>query len=62
MIATNATAQRAQHAYRRATDELAAYLDEHPEIREEADVMVSNAIAENTMKINQEQFGPPSGP
>ncbi|MCX5123691.1 MULTISPECIES: helix-turn-helix domain-containing protein [unclassified Streptomyces] len=62
VIATNATAQRAQHAYRRATDELAAYLDEHPEIREEADVMVSNAIAENTMKINQEQFGPPSGP
>ncbi|MFG3002003.1 helix-turn-helix domain-containing protein [Streptomyces sp. NPDC048340] len=62
VIATNATAQRAQHAYTRATDELAAYLAEHPEIREEAEVMVSNAIAENTMKINQEQFGPPPGP
>ncbi|OKJ73923.1 hypothetical protein [Streptomyces sp. CB02460] len=39
--------------------ELIAYLDEHPDIREAADVMVSNAIAESTMKINQEEFGLP---
>ncbi|MEW1696462.1 helix-turn-helix transcriptional regulator [Streptomyces sp. NPDC091278] len=59
VVAANLAAQRAQHAWRRATNALAAYLDEHPDIREEADVMVSNAIAENTMKINQEEFGSP---
>lgn len=62
VVAANLAAQRAQHAWRRATNALAAYLDEHPDIREEADVMVSNAIAENTMKINQEEFGPPPQP
>ncbi|MEV6165947.1 helix-turn-helix transcriptional regulator [Streptomyces sp. NPDC052052] len=62
VVAANAAAQRAQHVYRRATDELAAYLDEHPDIREAADVMVSNAIAESTMKINQEEFGAPPQP
>ncbi|WP_327375428.1 helix-turn-helix domain-containing protein [Streptomyces sp. NBC_01216] len=62
VVAANLAAQRAQHVYRRATGELVAYLDEHPDIREEADVMVSNAIAENTMKINQEEFGLPPQP
>ncbi|MFE8939956.1 helix-turn-helix domain-containing protein [Streptomyces sp. NPDC007872] len=62
VVAANAAAQRAQHAWRRATNDLAAYLDDHPGIREEADVMVSNAIAENTMKINQEEFGLPPQP
>ncbi|WP_455353800.1 helix-turn-helix domain-containing protein [Streptomyces sp. SYSU K217416] len=62
VVAANLAAQRAQHAWRRATGDLAAYLDENPDIREEADVMVSNAIAENTMKINQEEFGPPPQP
>ncbi|WP_338677712.1 helix-turn-helix transcriptional regulator [Streptomyces sp. SCSIO 30461] len=62
VVAANLAAQRAQHAWRRATNDLTAYLDEHPDIREEADVMVSNAIAENTMKINQEEFGPPPQP
>jgi transcriptional regulator with XRE-family HTH domain len=62
VVAANLASQRAQHAYRRATNDLAAYLDEHPDIREEADVMVSNAIAENTMKINQEEFGLPPQP
>lgn len=62
VVAANLAAQRAQHAWRRATNALAAYLDEHPDIREEADVMVSNAIAENTMKINQEEFGPSPQP
>ncbi|MEK9519635.1 helix-turn-helix domain-containing protein [Streptomyces venezuelae] len=62
VVAANLAAQRAQHAWRRATNNLAAYLDEHPDIREEANVMVSNAIAENTMKINQEEFGPPLQP
>ncbi|MGW8993056.1 helix-turn-helix domain-containing protein [Streptomyces zhihengii] len=62
VVAANLAAQRAQHAWRRATNDLAAYLDDHPDIREEADVMVSNAIAENTMKINQEEFGLPPQP
>ncbi|MFJ6408163.1 helix-turn-helix domain-containing protein [Streptomyces hydrogenans] len=62
VVAANAAAQRAQHAYRRVTAELADYLDEHPDIRDAADVMVSNAIAENTMKINQEEFGLPPQP
>lgn len=59
VVAASAAAQRAQHAYRRATAELDAYLDEHPDISREAEVMVSNAIAESTMKINQEEFGLP---
>ncbi|WP_256103587.1 helix-turn-helix transcriptional regulator [Streptomyces sp. ODS05-4] len=62
VVAANLAAQRAQHTWRRATNDLAAYLDDHPDIREEADVMVSNAIAENTMKINQEEFGLPPQP
>ncbi|MFD4373336.1 helix-turn-helix domain-containing protein [Streptomyces sp. NPDC058486] len=62
VVAANLAAQRAQHAWRRATNDLAAYLDGHPGIREEADVMVSNAIAENTLKINQEEFGLPPQP
>ncbi|MEU9608716.1 helix-turn-helix transcriptional regulator [Streptomyces sp. NPDC048057] len=62
VVAANLAAQRTQHAYVRATGELVSYLDEHPDIREEADVMVSNAIAENTMKINQEEFGLPPQP
>ncbi|MFC7866348.1 helix-turn-helix domain-containing protein [Streptomyces murinus] len=59
VVAANAAAQRAQHAYRRANAELVAYLEDHPDISREADVMVSNAISENTMKINQEEFGLP---
>jgi F0F1-type ATP synthase membrane subunit b/b' len=38
--------QRANAAYTKARDALDAYLTEHPDIRREADVMVSNAIAE----------------
>ncbi|MFI1649306.1 hypothetical protein ACH4XT_20530 [Streptomyces avidinii] len=45
----------------KARDELAAYLDDHPEIRAEADVMVSNAIAAEMQKINTERYGPPPG-
>ncbi|WP_086829408.1 helix-turn-helix transcriptional regulator [Streptomyces sp. NRRL B-24572] len=62
VVAANAAAQRAQHAYRRVNAELIAYLDEHPDIREEANAVVSNAIAESTMKINQEEFGLPPQP
>ncbi|CAM5574045.1 helix-turn-helix domain-containing protein [Streptomyces narbonensis] len=60
VVAANAAAQRAQHAYRRANNELIAYLDAHPDISREADVMVSNAIAENTIKINIEEYGTPN--
>ena len=38
---------------------LDAYIAEHPDIREEAELMVSNAIAESVMKMNAEIFGPP---
>ncbi|MCZ4117906.1 helix-turn-helix domain-containing protein [Streptomyces sp. H39-S7] len=62
VVAANLAAQRAQRAYVRATDQLAAYLAQHPDIRDEANVVVSNAIAENIMKINQEESGLPTGP
>ncbi|WP_374224755.1 transcriptional regulator [Streptomyces sp. ISL-99] len=38
--------QRANAAFTQARDALDAYLVEHPDIREEADVTVSNAMAE----------------
>ncbi|WP_435844808.1 helix-turn-helix domain-containing protein [Streptomyces klenkii] len=53
--------QRANAAYTQATEALSAYLDEHPDIREEADVMVSNAIAEASTKHLLETYGPPPG-
>jgi transcriptional regulator with XRE-family HTH domain len=51
--------QRAAAAHARATDALAAYLDEHPDIREEADVMVSNAIAQEAAKHMRDTYGAP---
>ncbi|WP_329356699.1 helix-turn-helix transcriptional regulator [Streptomyces anulatus] len=60
VVASHLAAQRAQRTYRQATDALSDYLAEHPDISEEADVMVSNAIADNVMKINQEEYGLPS--
>lgn len=62
VVAANLAAQRAQRAYVKATDALTGYLAEHPDIRDEADVVVSNAIAENIMKVNQEEFGLPTNP
>nr|WP_138894019.1 helix-turn-helix transcriptional regulator [Streptomyces chryseus] len=53
--------QRASAAYTQARDELDAYLAEHPDLREEADVMVSNAIAEASTKHLLETYGPPPG-
>ncbi|EST29627.1 helix-turn-helix domain-containing protein [Streptomyces roseochromogenus] len=53
--------QRANAAFTRARDALDAYLTEHPDIREEADVMVSNAIAEASTKHLLETYGPPPG-
>ncbi|AWN28147.1 transcriptional regulator [Streptomyces sp. NEAU-S7GS2] len=41
--------QRAGVSLTRARDALDAYLAEHPDIREEADVMVSNAMAEEAI-------------
>jgi transcriptional regulator with XRE-family HTH domain len=52
--------QRANAAFTRARDALDAYLAEHPDIREEADVMVSNAMAEASAKHLLETYGPPS--
>jgi transcriptional regulator with XRE-family HTH domain len=51
--------QRANVAYTQARDALDAYLAEHPDIREEADVMVSNAMAEASAKHLLEAYGPP---
>ncbi|MFI2634364.1 helix-turn-helix domain-containing protein [Streptomyces collinus] len=53
--------QRANAAYTKARDALDAYLAEHPDIREEADVMVSNAMAEASTKHLLETYGPPPG-
>ncbi|MFE0101312.1 helix-turn-helix domain-containing protein [Streptomyces sp. NPDC059009] len=53
--------QRASVAHAKATDHLDAYLAEHPDIREEADVMVSNAMAAETTKYMLETYGPPPG-
>ncbi|MFF8672601.1 helix-turn-helix domain-containing protein [Streptomyces sp. NPDC015242] len=53
--------QRANAAYTKARDALDAYLAEHPDIREEADVMVSNAMAEASTKHLLKTYGPPPG-
>ncbi|MCX5267414.1 helix-turn-helix transcriptional regulator [Streptomyces sp. NBC_00199] len=53
--------QRANAAFTKARDALDAYLAEHPDIREEADVMVSNAMAEASTKHLLEAYGPPPG-
>ncbi|MFF1482857.1 helix-turn-helix domain-containing protein [Streptomyces sp. NPDC058301] len=53
--------QRAAAAHTQATDDLDAYLAEHPDIREEADVMVSNAIAAEATQHLLETYGPPPG-
>ncbi|GGZ85464.1 helix-turn-helix domain-containing protein [Streptomyces bluensis] len=53
--------QRANAAYTKARDHLDAYLADHPDIREEADVMVSNAMAEASTKHLLETYGPPPG-
>ncbi|WP_411150403.1 helix-turn-helix domain-containing protein [Streptomyces sp. A30] len=53
--------QRANTAYTQARDALDTYLAEHPDIREEADVMVSNAMAEASAKHLLEAYGPPPG-
>ncbi|MGV9531332.1 helix-turn-helix domain-containing protein [Streptomyces cellulosae] len=53
--------QRANMAFTEARDALDAYLAEHPEIREEADVMVSNAMAEEAGKHLLKAHGPPPG-
>ncbi|AUH41631.1 helix-turn-helix domain-containing protein [Streptomyces sp. CMB-StM0423] len=51
--------QRANGAFTTARDALDAYLAEHPGIREEADVMVSNAIAEVSAGQMAKTYGPP---
>ncbi|MCD9875282.1 helix-turn-helix domain-containing protein [Streptomyces guryensis] len=53
--------QRANTAFTEARDALDAYLAEHPDIRDEADVMVSNAIAEEANKHLMKAYGPPPG-
>jgi transcriptional regulator with XRE-family HTH domain len=50
--------QRANATFTQARDALDAYLAEHPDIREEADVMVSNAMAEAAAKRLLESYGP----
>lgn len=53
--------QRASAAFTRARDALDAYLVEHPDIREEADVMVSNAMAEAASSHLLQAYGPLPG-
>jgi transcriptional regulator with XRE-family HTH domain len=54
--------QRANAAFTRARDAFDAYLTEHPDISEEAEAMVSNAIAEAASEQLLQMYGPPSGP
>lgn len=51
--------QRANAAFTRARVALDTYLDQHPDIREEADVMVSNAIAEAANSHLAQMYPPP---
>jgi transcriptional regulator with XRE-family HTH domain len=53
--------QRANAVFAQARDALDAYLAEHPDIHEEADVMVSNAMAEAAAGHLQQTYGPPPG-
>lgn len=53
--------QRANLAFTEARDALDAYLAEYPDIREEADVMVSNAMAEEASRTMLKMHGPPHG-
>ncbi|WP_405987542.1 helix-turn-helix domain-containing protein [Streptomyces sp. NBC_00872] len=53
--------QRASAAFTKARVALDAYLVEHPDIREEADVMVSNAIAQAADSHLLEAYGPAPG-
>lgn len=61
VVAAHQETQRAQHMFTRARDDFDAYIAEHPDIREEAEAMVSNAISESLMKMNAEIYGPPPG-
>lgn len=61
VVGAHQETQRANAAFTRARDALDAYLVDHPDIREEADVMVSNAIAESVMRTNAAIYGPPPG-
>ncbi|MFD6421359.1 helix-turn-helix domain-containing protein [Streptomyces sp. NPDC060198] len=57
VVAAYRASHRANHEARKARDQLDAYLATHPDIRNEADVMVSNAIAVEMAKANEE-YGP----
>ncbi|MER6911195.1 helix-turn-helix transcriptional regulator [Streptomyces sp. NPDC000594] len=63
VVAAHRETQRANHAFTQARDAFDAYIAEHPDISEEAEVMVSNAIAEALMQANLATHGPtPGGP
>ncbi|WP_224306482.1 helix-turn-helix domain-containing protein [Streptomyces olivaceus] len=53
--------QRANMAFTEAREALDAYLAEHSDIREEADLMVQSAIAEEASKTMLKMHGPPPG-
>lgn len=52
--------QRANAAFTQAREALDAYLAQHPDIREEADTMVSNAIAEAASSHLVQAYPPPT--
>ncbi|MCX4725034.1 helix-turn-helix transcriptional regulator [Streptomyces sp. NBC_01306] len=61
VVAAQQETMRAQHAFARARDTFDAYIAEHPDISEEAEAMVSNAIHESVTQMNAQMFGPPPG-
>ncbi|WP_165984120.1 helix-turn-helix domain-containing protein [Streptomyces sp. YIM 98790] len=50
--------QRANATLTRARDALDAYLTQHPDIRDEAEAMVTNAIAEAATRHLHDTYGP----
>lgn len=50
--------QRANAAFTRARDAFDAYIVDHPDIREEAETMISNSLAEVAMESQQATHAP----
>ncbi|MFJ6696501.1 helix-turn-helix domain-containing protein [Streptomyces sp. NPDC091272] len=59
VVAAYRASTRASIEANKARDVLDAYLQQHPEIRAEADVMVSNAIAAELVNLQAGRPGPP---
>lgn len=57
VVTAHRESQRATVEFVKAREAFDAYIAQHPDIREEADAMVNNAIAEQVMQHQQETYG-----